>query len=315
METVTLDEIDRGLVHALQIDGRAAFVRIAEVLGVSENTVARRYRRLRAAGVLKVVGTVAGPLLGYASWTIRLRCAPDSAGAIAAALARRADTYWVHLLSGGTEISCNTQARTPAERDALLLDKLPRTSRIVAITAHSILEGYATPMTWRGAHCLSGSQIARLQPDLPRPRGRRFTAADQVLADALAKDGRLSYPELARATGWSPSTVKRRMDELRADGLLAYAVDIAPAALGFQVEARLWMSVPPSHIRSVGQELARHKEISFAALTTGPTNLVASVICRDSAHLSAYLTDRLGTIEAIRHLESAPVIRTLKGAA
>ncbi|WP_157420505.1 Lrp/AsnC family transcriptional regulator, partial [Actinomadura kijaniata] len=43
-----LDEIDRGLVHALHLDGRASFGRIAEVLGVSTQTVTRRYRRLRA---------------------------------------------------------------------------------------------------------------------------------------------------------------------------------------------------------------------------------------------------------------------------
>ncbi|NUR89077.1 MAG: AsnC family protein, partial [Nonomuraea sp.] len=35
MENVTLDEVDRGLLHALQVDGRASFSRIGEVLGVS----------------------------------------------------------------------------------------------------------------------------------------------------------------------------------------------------------------------------------------------------------------------------------------
>src|SRR4051794_9338407 len=112
MESVTLDEFDRGLVHALQIDGRAPFSKIANVLGISENTVARRYRRLRSAGALRVVGSANGFLLGYTSWTIRVRCSPDAAGAIAAALARRPDTFWVHVLSGGTEISCNVQARS-----------------------------------------------------------------------------------------------------------------------------------------------------------------------------------------------------------
>ncbi|MGO4752694.1 Lrp/AsnC family transcriptional regulator, partial [Streptomyces sp. 2MCAF27] len=52
-DTVTLDDIDRGLVHALQIDGRAPLRTLGEALGVSENTVARRYRRLRSAGVLR----------------------------------------------------------------------------------------------------------------------------------------------------------------------------------------------------------------------------------------------------------------------
>src|SRR3954447_5816865 len=39
------DELDRRLVHALQIDGRAPFSAIADVLGVSDRTVARRYAR------------------------------------------------------------------------------------------------------------------------------------------------------------------------------------------------------------------------------------------------------------------------------
>src|SRR5438067_938031 len=135
METVRLDGVDRGLIHALRLDGRAAFNKIAGVLGVSENTVARRYRRLRSAGVLRVVGAANGFQLGYVSWTIRLRCTPDVAGAIAAALARRPDTFFVHLLSGGTEISCNVQARTTEERDSLLLEKLPRTNRVLGMTA------------------------------------------------------------------------------------------------------------------------------------------------------------------------------------
>jgi DNA-binding Lrp family transcriptional regulator len=41
-----LDDLDRALIHALHIDGRAPFSRIAAVLGVSAQTVARRYRRV-----------------------------------------------------------------------------------------------------------------------------------------------------------------------------------------------------------------------------------------------------------------------------
>lgn len=90
---------------------------IGEALGVSESTVARRYRRLRGAGLLRVVGTFSGALLGYQAWTIRLRCTPDSAAAIARALAARPDTSYVHLRSGGTEISCSVQrALLPPER-------------------------------------------------------------------------------------------------------------------------------------------------------------------------------------------------------
>ena len=42
--TVTVDAFDRQIIHALQIEPRAAFRTIASLLDVSEQTVARRRR-------------------------------------------------------------------------------------------------------------------------------------------------------------------------------------------------------------------------------------------------------------------------------
>jgi DNA-binding Lrp family transcriptional regulator len=41
-ESITLDRLDRQLLHALQFDGRVSFRLLADVLGSSEQTVARR---------------------------------------------------------------------------------------------------------------------------------------------------------------------------------------------------------------------------------------------------------------------------------
>ncbi|WP_344264154.1 Lrp/AsnC family transcriptional regulator [Actinomadura napierensis] len=316
MDDVTLDEVDHGLVHALRIDGRAPFSRIGEVLGVSENTIARRYRRLRSSGVLRVVGAVNGRRLGYTSWTIRLRCTPDAAGSIAGALAARDDTSYVYLLSGGTEISCNAQTRSADERDALLLEKLPRTRRVIGVSAHLLLRSFALPATWLGPAVLSPEQAVRLRPP-PAPDGTRpieVGAADLALLAALARDGRAGYADLAKATGWSDSTVKRRAEALRGAGVLQYQVDIEPARLGFHAEARLWMSVRPSAVTDAATAMAAHPEVSFVALTTGPTNLVAVVNCRDTEDLARYLTERVAALDGIVTMETAPVIRTVKRA-
>src|SRR5215472_5967026 len=100
MENVTLDELDRQLVHCLGVNGRASFSQIAEILGVSDQTVARRYRRLRSSGALRVVGLKARHKVGALGWFLRMRCVPGSGQAIAAALARRPDTAWIHQRSG-----------------------------------------------------------------------------------------------------------------------------------------------------------------------------------------------------------------------
>ena len=51
LESAELDALSHQIIHALQLDGRASFNRIATVLGVSEQTAARRYRRMRTDGV------------------------------------------------------------------------------------------------------------------------------------------------------------------------------------------------------------------------------------------------------------------------
>ncbi|VVJ20631.1 Uncharacterised protein [Amycolatopsis camponoti] len=314
MDTVILDDLDRGLVHALQIDGRASMRTLGQVLGVSENTVARRYRRLRDAGLLRVTGAVSGGEAGYTTWTLRLRTTPDAGAAVADALADRTDVSWVHLLSGGTEISCTVHAPDTAGRDDLLLRKLPRANRVTAVSAHELLHTFALPDGWSGLHCLSPEQVERLRPPPPEGTGLAPEPGDRALLDALARDGRAGYTALAAATGWSDSTVRRRMEVLRRHGTLTYHLDVSPARLGFRSETRLWLAVAPANLAEAGEALAGHPETSFAVATTGTTNLTAMVNCRDGGDLYRYLTDRVAGLPGVRTLESAPVIRTVKRA-
>jgi DNA-binding Lrp family transcriptional regulator len=320
VEFIELDELDRGLLHALQVDGRVSFSRVGEVLGVSDQRVARRYRRLRSTGMLRVVGVVDGRRLGYESWAIRLRCTPDAAVPIAEALGRRSDTFWVHLLSGGTEISAGTLQRTASERESLLLSKLARTNRVLSVTAHRTLHTFVGGRVgWQGLAALSPEQVALLAESRVHRRrgeGEQITLGpgDQALLGELSRDGRTGYAELAAATGWSESTVRRRMEQLCSAGALFFDLDVLPALMGYRVEAQLWMSVPPAELDATGRALAGHHEVAFAGATTGPANLTASIVCRDDEALYRYLTDSLGALPAIRHIETAPIIRTVKRA-
>ncbi|MBN6058447.1 AsnC family transcriptional regulator [Nonomuraea sp. RK-328] len=319
VDPLTLDELDRQLVHALQIDGRAAFSHVAAVLGTSDRTIARRYRRLRSAGAVRVVGLPDGRHLGHVDWLVRLRCTPDAATAVAAALARRQDTSWVSLISGGTEITCITRTGGAAKDGELLLQKLPRTPRITAVTAHCLLRAVAGTGGWPGrTAALDPRQIDDLRP-APTSSSRsghdvELTDADDQLLAELAKDGRTSHPDLARATGWSETTVRRRLDLLRRTGILHFAVEADPSLFGHTAEAMLWLTIAPAALTTVTQALSTHPEIGFAAATTGPANVVAFVVCRDADALYDYLATRIGALDGVLQAETAPVVRRVKGA-
>ncbi|MEV8512169.1 Lrp/AsnC family transcriptional regulator [Dactylosporangium sp. NPDC051484] len=309
-----LDTLDLSIVDGLRMDGRVPFSTLAEVLGVSDQTVARRYRRLRVEAGLRVAGLPDGARLGYDRWLIRLQTTPDSAAAIAEALARRPDTTWVTLASGGTEVTCVVQNPGTADRDALLLQKLPRTPRVVSVRAHCLMHQFTggaegdTRMTR-----LTAEQTNRLRPaPAPPDAVPALSDADRPLLAALSRDGRLGYPQLATATGWSESTVRRRLEHLCTTGAVFFDVEVDPSLVGYRARFLLWLSVAPAHLEAVGRAMATHPEVVFAAATTGDTNLVATVICHDMAGLYEYVTHRVGPLPGVDRLESVPSLRHVK---
>ncbi|MFD0683872.1 Lrp/AsnC family transcriptional regulator [Actinomadura fibrosa] len=315
-----LDQLDRAVIHALHIDGRAPFSRIAEVLGISTQTVARRYRRMRQKAGLRVVGLL-DRYRGGETWTVRLTCAPSAAQSLAHSLARRPDTSWVELASGGTEIFALVHVPDDAPGPPpLLLQDIPRRTAITALSAHCLLHTYlGGPTAWRGlTQALDEEQQARLRPPRDTSGGdaapRPLTDADRALLDVLGRDGRAGYADLAAATGWSQATVARRLAALRADGTVFFDVEIDSALLGGTTHALLWMAVAPAHLDRVATAIAGHHEMAVVAATTGPTNLLAQALCAGPADLHRYLTRRLGVLDGIQTLETAPVLRTLKRA-
>ena len=329
---MSLDDVDRQILHILTLQPRASFRLIADVTGISDQTAARRYRRLSENAGLRVLGVVNGAQLGRIEWFLRLQTTPGGSDSIAEALARRPDTKWVRLASGGTEIICVVEAHDPEQRDALFLRGLPGSRRVVQISAHSILHDFS-PGPWR-AHLgtLSEAQLAALSlgadppgpplssaPGDPPALERDYPSTrtpvgpeDEPLLAELARDGRASHAALAAAIHWHESTVRRRMDELRRAGLLIFEIDLDDRALGSNVPAMFWLSVEPSRLDATGRALAAHPEIPFAAATTGPTNLVASALFRDTRHLYEYLTGELAALPGVSSVQTTPIIRTLK---
>ncbi|MFD5008905.1 Lrp/AsnC family transcriptional regulator [Streptomyces chartreusis] len=315
MESDVFDRLDLQLLYALEVNGRASFARIGEVLGVSDQTVARRYRRLCAEAGLRVVAVRDPERLGQDHWTMRLRCVPDSAQAIAQALAKRDDTSWIGIASGGTEVIFGTRPRSPGDRDDLLLGKLPRTPRVLEIRAHQILHRfYGGPSGWlRKFWALTEDQVEALRPEpVPEPGPARIDPDDEPLITALERDGRATYPELQRATGRSESAVKRRLAALLASGAVYIDVEYLSERFGYPFAALLWITTTPAALTSVGEALATHPEIAHAAATAGPCNILATAVVRNSADLYGYLSGPIGRLEGVQHVEASPFLRRVK---
>lgn len=317
-----MDVLDAQILHALELAPRAPFRRIANAVDASEQSVARRYHRMRRAGVMRVVGLVNPRVHGDTQWVTRIHAKPDRMPQLAEALARRSEVTHANILSGGTELVCVIRAPVGESGDGLLLQQLPRTAAVLDISVDLLLHAFGEPPTapWSGyGHQLTGEQTAQILdgPAGLSPSGRppAPTAQDQALFDVLADDGRAPQALMVQRTGWSVARVARRMADLESAGTLLYDIDLLPEQLGFRLNAMLWLDVAPQHLHQVGEVIAAHREIAFAGAISGRRNLLAIAICRDVDDLYRYLTEQLAAVDHIHACEVSIRTQRLKQSA
>ncbi|ORW09975.1 Lrp/AsnC family transcriptional regulator [Mycobacterium kyorinense] len=316
------DALDAQILHALELSPRVSFRRIATVVGASEQTVARRYQRLRRDGVVRVVGLVNPRVHGEAQWIARIRAKPDRISQLGDALARRSDVTHANILSGWTELVCVIRAPVGESRESPLLQQLPRTTSVLDVSVDLVLHVFGEPASaqWAGyGHKLSNEQANQIlgEPISQVASGQLITPTtqDRPLLDALAEDGRATQAHLAERTGWSMARVARRVAALETSGALVYDVEVLGERLGFHLNAMLWLTVTPLHLRRVGEQIAAHDEVAFAAAVSGRNNLLAVVICRDADDLYRYLTENLAAIDDIRAYDISVRAQRLKQSA
>ncbi|GHH73850.1 AsnC family transcriptional regulator [Kitasatospora indigofera] len=306
-----LDTLDRRLVCALQVDGRAESGRLAEVLGVSVRTVTRRLARMRQAGLLTVVRMPDAEFGAVGALLLRVRVLRGKVDTVAHALAARPDVPFVDVMLGGGEVSAVVLAGEGA-RDRLLHGQLPATGSVLESTAHVVLHAFADAGQWRAGY-LDAAEAAALRPPPPSTPPPVTDALDQLLLARLGEDARLPHAALAAAVGAPETTVRRRLHRLAAGGLLRTHATVDPRLLGMAVDANLWIDVPPGRLAEVGEALAAHPQVHGVFATSGPSNLLATVFCPDHGGLYRFTTGTLGPLGVTR-AETAVVGRAVKRA-
>ncbi|MEM1952088.1 MAG: Lrp/AsnC family transcriptional regulator [Candidatus Caldarchaeum sp.] len=97
-----VDELDLKILHELYRDGRAAFADIARKLGVSENTVRFRYKRMLEEGVIRrITVLVDHTKLGLNnSAALMLKIEPTEIQHVLEELKAMREVYNIYQLSG-----------------------------------------------------------------------------------------------------------------------------------------------------------------------------------------------------------------------
>ncbi|PKW14576.1 Lrp/AsnC family transcriptional regulator [Saccharopolyspora spinosa] len=282
-----LDEVDLALVDALQVNPRASWIALAEVLELAPITLARRWQRLTDAGAAWI--TVALGNSSSKGATVEFACAPGTAVQVAERLAELPHVITVGVTTGEYQVFALVMAPTLGAISNVLLRTLPLPKEVTKVRSHVFGSTFGG-IIWR-LGVMNRSQAEQVRESVgPPPREiRPFGVADRALFLALGRDGRRSYASLASELNISPQAVKRRLDRLRQHGDIVFRCDMARPLAGWHTMALLWLAVPDTEVQRIGKSLGSWPETRHCAAVTSPTNLGLIVGLRSLNHLDELL--------------------------
>lgn len=126
-----------------------------------------------------------------------------------------------------------------------------------------------------------------------RPRGEslRLDAVDHHIIASLVADARASYARIGTQVALSAPAVKRRVDRLRAAGVLrGFTAVVDPDAVGWRTEAfvELYCQGRTSRDR-ITDAVARHREVVGAYTVSGEADALVHLRAADITHMEQVL--------------------------
>ncbi|WP_050800161.1 Lrp/AsnC family transcriptional regulator [Streptomyces himastatinicus] len=311
-----LDELDRAVVHALQIHPRAPWTLVGDVLGVNPVTAARRWHRLEDAGLAWVT---AYPRLSDArlvvTAVVEIDTEPGVGEEVAEALAADPAVANVKLTAGSRDLVATVQT-TGLDELAHLSTVLFRGRPGVRATRTHVATAMPTEGSrWR-LRSLDAAQCARLEAAAcPAPEPARGApgrdALDARLLELLNTDGRMSIRDLAAGADAGTTTVRRRLGVLLASRV-SMRCDLARPLSGWPLSAVYFASVPARYLRESTQVLAGMREVRSCSITAGPHNVVIDVWLRAMSDVHGFEAHVARQVPHLDIDDRSVVLRTVK---
>lgn len=137
-------------------------------------------------------------------------------------------------------------------------------------------------------------------------------AVDRRIIACLAADARRSYADIGAEVALSAPAVKRRVDRLRASGVISsFTVLVDPAAMGWTTEAFIELfcrgRTSPAQILASVRDLP---EVVAAYTVTGEADALLHLRAADTAHLEQAL-EQIRAAPNVDHTRSVIVLTRL----
>lgn len=151
-ERIIIDESDKQIMEKLTLDGRASFTKIAKEVGLSIDTVIKRYHELNEKGSMKVSIQINPNKIGYTSildFNIAFMSHDGLSNQVVESLAKIPDVIVITKTSGDYDLQLSAMIRDTAQSFAIQ-DQIAKTCGITKIeaSARKIPDRWPTPQQY-----------------------------------------------------------------------------------------------------------------------------------------------------------------------
>ncbi len=151
--------------------------------------------------------------------------------------------------------------------------------------------------------------IATKPPRQPEPV---LDDLDREILRILQVNGRTSNTEIARRTGVTETTIRKRMTAFFEGDLIEIIAIPTPRLAGYNTSAIIGISVVLSSLKAVALELKSRPEVRYCGISAGRYDLIIEAFFIDHEHVVSFCTDVLGTTPGITDVETSIILKIEK---
>ncbi len=151
-----------------------------------------------------------------------------------------------------------------------------------------------------------------MESEIGKVKSEALDEVDLYLVDALRKDGREPFAQIAERLKVSPGMIRQRYARLVEQGYLKVVAITNPIQRGLKTMAMIGIRTEGNRMLEVADEVSRLDEVIYLVVASGRFDILAEVFCRDHEDLLRFITDKLYGIEGVRETEVFMHLRIVK---
>ncbi|CAG1011584.1 Regulatory protein AsnC [Anaerolineales bacterium] len=140
----------------------------------------------------------------------------------------------------------------------------------------------------------------------------RLDSIDQYIIDAMRKDGREAFAQIAEKLNVSPGMIRQRYNRLVELGYLKVVAVTNPLMMGMRTMALIGVHTDGHRMLQVAEQISKLEEVVYLVVVGGRYDIICEVFCRDHEDLLKFLTEKLAKVEGIRETESFIHLKIVK---